>query len=836
MGTAVRGGPGAPKQSSSNMVQYGQRRPEPWAFDGVLPPVRLLLHGLIAVIVLAGPVPASAQAFPHDGLVESDPTATDPIGVDSDTDLSDVPGPPVAPAPETDEEIARRGPRPPRASAQRGAVVAAISGVRETHHQVEVTLAGGLADVTTRMTFRSRARYPAEVGYRLAVPPGAALTELEVCLAGRCRGGIRGETDGAGRRAYDDAVRARRGSNARNTHNTHGSHSTNVSRSPVGQPPDPIAYAEVVDDEGGRAIRVLAAAIPPRGTLTVKVRYLATAPVVGGFARVTLPPRGSDPRAAPTTVVAHARDMVGLAVDEAPVDGPLVRDAWYAIPIAARVPTATPPAARLERFACSGPRTGAASRRPGPQHCARAVVTAGPASGPPVDLIVAIDASPSTEGPARGRIAAAVAALLAGAPPRSRVWALAFGAEAASILDTPHAPGDVPLLPLARAATRELGAATRFEAAWDLAERWLDGRRGPRRAHLVIVGDGGITRGPAAAAAFARARARAVTVSLIDVADRAPWAYLSEGVTSTGGLVIEAGAAAEDAGRGRGTARLEEQLSRLFAPVVARRVTVRAGSRRIALGELRAGEQLVFAGPIGRPGALRIEGIGDVTTTRPGASRAAGLAALARGDGANLVAVDRADLAPAARAGDVSCIDGRGPAQRPSGVSSDAAPVALAEARACAHSAAAAATSGQHLVRRDQETTSAGSATTSTLRGRGIPAETVLRMLRRRVQPVARRCFRRDRAGRLDYAVRAEFVIRLEDRELTEARVDGEISDELRACLASAVHDLEIPRFRGAVIVRYPLYTERVPRPPTIELVPEVARQVDAVTIDGPGN
>jgi len=102
-------------------------------------------------------------------------------------------------------------------------------------------------------------------------------------------------------------------------------------------------------------------------------------------------------------------------------------------------------------------------------------------------------------------------------------------------------------------------------------------------------------------------------------------------------------------------------------------------------------------------------------------------------------------------------------------------------------------------------------------------------MLRQRVLPVARRCFRRDRRGRLDYASRAEFVVRLEDRELTEARVDGQIDDALRTCLLTAAHDLDIPRFSGAVIVRYPLFTARVPRPPTIELVPEVAREVDAV-------
>jgi hypothetical protein len=81
--------------------------------------------------------------------------------------------------------------------------------------------------------------------------------------------------------------------------------------------------------------------------------------------------------------------------------------------------------------------------------------------------------------------------------------------------------------------------------------------------------------------------------------------------------------------------------------------------------------------------------------------------------------------------------------------------------------------------------------------------------------------------------VRAEFEVRLTDREVESAEVRGRITDALRTCLFDAVHSLDVPRFSGTVIVRYPLVTERVPPPPVIELAPEVAREVDRVAGEG---
>ncbi|MCA9614410.1 MAG: hypothetical protein KC586_16760, partial [Myxococcales bacterium] len=113
--------------------------------------------------------------------------------------------------------------------------------------------------------------------------------------------------------------------------------------------------------------------------------------------------------------------------------------------------------------------------------------------------------------------------------------------------------------------------------------------------------------------------------------------------------------------------------------------------------------------------------------------------------------------------------------------------------------------------------------------GRGIPAETVLSMLRRRVVPVARGCFRRDRAGRENYATRAVFELRLADREVTSADVIGEIDDALRECLLTSVDGLDVPAYAGTIVVRYPLYTQASGPALTIELHPDVAQVVDRV-------
>jgi hypothetical protein len=202
---------------------------------------------------------------------------------------------------------------------------------------------------------------------------------------------------------------------------------------------------------------------------------------------------------------------------------------------------------------------------------------------------------------------------------------------------------------------------------------------------------------------------------------------------------------------------------------------------------------------------------------------AAHAARMLPGHGAvSLVAVDRADLAmradrpegqdaPAQRG---AICDRRGPAQRASGLSSDAAPVQLAQERArCA----------EPLPKTRPKTDEEPEL------GAGMPGSPLLSMLRQRIMPMARGCFRRDRAGRADYQVRAVFVFELAEREVIAASVQGKIADALRSCLLNAVDGLLVPRFTGKVLVRYPLVTEREPLPSQIELTAGTADQVDAL-------
>ena len=111
--------------------------------------------------------------------------------------------------------------------------------------------------------------------------------------------------------------------------------------------------------------------------------------------------------------------------------------------------------------------------------------------------------------------------------------------------------------------------------------------------------------------------------------------------------------------------------------------------------------------------------------------------------------------------------------------------------------------------------------------GRGMPSDPLLEMLRNRIIPVARDCFRRDRAGRADYAVRAVFHFELAEQEVVDARVEGAIESRLRECLISAVDTLLVPRFTGIVRVSYPLRTLREALPVRLELSDVAAREVD---------
>jgi hypothetical protein len=270
---------------------------------------------------------------------------------------------------------------------------------------------------------------------------------------------------------------------------------------------------------------------------------------------------------------------------------------------------------------------------------------------------------------------------------------------------------------------------------------------------------------------------------------------------------------------------LRERLAALFATTLAARVTVGQGRQRVDLGPLRAGEQLTWQGTARGSIALHL-GPRNVSAKHASESQRA----LAWATGANalespmpqagtpaLSAVDARDVAlgsrdwpqtaPDAASAKKAC-DRRGPSRRYSGVNLDAAPIAVAEERRCRPPTKAVARSTAEI-------------------GLGMPSDPLLDMLRRRIMPVARGCFRRDRGGRSQYQKRAVFAFTLADREVVSAEVLGSIPDALRTCLLASVDSLEVPRFSGVVNVRYPLVTESAPLPEQITLDTQTAGNLD---------
>ncbi len=688
--------------------------------------MRLLTISL--ALALVGPLglmeasPAAAQ----DDLVRTDPFANDPIGV----------GAPVAPA---DHEMAAAV---ARLRPEHGAVLTAIAGVREQAHATTVHLDGAIARIETRIELGSSARHAAEARYAMPVAAGAVLEALEVCDAqSRCRAG---EADESGGETYDAAI--------------------------AGSGTGRAAHAAIVD--GILQLRV--APIAPRGTIALHVRYAAPVAIHGGIARLTLPARGSDPRLASGAFSAESTQLAAPSIDGRPAeDGALVVEPREAVEVLAHVPEGAPIEATVSVAPCAS----------GRGRCAHATVTSGSQHGDAVDMILAIDASRSTRGPSRGRVMPTIAALLAAAPPGSTVRAVAFGATVETLISEPVDVTAAPLVTLGRATELDLGAATRFEALWSHAAPLM---RGNRRALLLIVGDGTITTSAASDRALREAGQSRAPIAIVDVEERVTEASLRTLAERTRGMVLSPIPEADRAWNGRSTMPLEERVAVLYAPIVSREVTLRIGARRVALGELRAGESLAWQGAIPASGTVRLDGAGF--TARPARGRDRVADGLASGESAVLSSI----------AGGVRSATG----------------LAIAEDR-----------DGPLLERIVAPAPVEAESTT----GQGVPAETVLAMLRQRIVPRARECFRRDRRGRADYSVRAVLELDLADQEIASAGVSGEIEDELRACLAQTIDALDVPRFEGRIRVRYPLTTAREAPPPRIELVGDVATGVDRV-------
>ncbi len=745
---------------------------------------------LILVALLA---PAVAAAQRDGGIpewVEADPFAGgehDPLGVDRGDRLEGV-------APTRPEEEVREV-----VPVQRGEVLTAVAGVREEEHAVEVRLAHGLAIVDTTMRFVSSARHGAELRYRLAVPEGASLAALEVCNVHGCRSGLVDASSGA-LGPYDDAVRSR-GAGL------------------------PVAHAAVVSDERGAAVWLRAAPVlregrplrateslsrtaPGDGPLTVRLRYVVPAPVRGGRVRLTLPARGRDVRAAPARARVLSSELSGGAVASLDaVEGAVERAPTEAIPITASLRGAPEVAVEALRVAC-----GAAT-------CARLRAVAAPRPAEARDVILLIDASPSTDGPARGRIAPAVATVLATLPSSARVRVAAFAARAEAVTEQAAEATEISLLEVARALEGELGSATRFEAAWALVRPWVSRSRRPV---VIVIGDGGLTRSEEGRRALAEA-GRAAQLASVNVADRASTAALREAVESAGGLVIDAGAEAEEAARGHGMEALEERVAPLFAPALGR-VRAQVGRRSVDLGVLRAGEELSWEGEARGPIRIRA-GASARAVAAPSAIELALRDRAERAAGRRDRPLRLAALAPESMAAGGTC--GSSGVRSASGAIGRDEQLVLADTRRCdrpavpepAASAAPSAPAPEGRLAR-----------IARHEGRsGLPERSLLELLRQRIVPVARGCFREDRAGRPNYQTRAVFDFRLADREVVEADVSGRITPELRSCLLRAVDALEIPRFDGVVEVRYPIYTAPELPPPTLTLGADVADAVDAI-------
>src|SRR6185312_13313765 len=215
----------------------------------------------------------------------------------------------------------------------------------------------------------------------------------------------------------------------------------------------PVGDARTGNDARGPAIWLRAARVMRGDSLRVRIAYIARANDHDGIARLLLPARGMDARAAPTSLQVHSIDHTDIRANELPISSePL--DAWSPIELRARL-------------ASSGVRSEYWTAPCGNQQCLRAYATASPEPTAPTEIFLAIDASPSTEGAARSRMLVAVSALLARAPEGSFVRALRFASDTAPLVSKRQRARDLPLSAFAPIAFEaELGAATRFEVAW----------------------------------------------------------------------------------------------------------------------------------------------------------------------------------------------------------------------------------------------------------------------------------------------------------------------------------------------------------------------------------
>ena len=366
-------------------------------------------------------------------LLESTERGLDPLGLDENT------GAALDRAAERLDEARRKRAVQPPPQAVTGEVLTALEQVRETAHTAELRLAMGLAFVHIAMTFASRSTLPAQVAYRLPLPDGAAPYALEVCRAGRCR------------RASPAAADV-----ARSTDSAHAAEGRC----------ELCIEGEVIHDARGRALALRASPVTKGTPVSVRVDYVAPAPLHGGMVRFRLPARGYDPRAAEAQV---ELDAPGLIV-RSPTEN-LRLEPNLGLEVVAELDPAQATRAQLTRASCGG------------APCSRSFEAAQVAPLVARETWLLLDASPSMEGPARGRADTLLAALLATLPESTALRVFAFGARAREV--GRFVAEATPLAVLSDALGDELGAQSRPGAVFA-----LPGLELPRvRPRVLLVSD-----------------------------------------------------------------------------------------------------------------------------------------------------------------------------------------------------------------------------------------------------------------------------------------------------------------------------------------------------------
>jgi hypothetical protein len=484
---------------------------------------RVRRHWLRAIVILGatafGGLPGVLQASPPGlqaqdelELIESTEREEDPLGIDESTGRGL-------------EEAARslRVEEAPKPNAHKGAVLSAISGVRETRHALRVRLSRGLAFVEAELAFENTSAHAAELAYRLAVPEDAVVTELEVCVASRCR-------SAASKASPKDRAKG------------------------SGQVSDqPYVALEKIHDADGSALSLIAGPVAAPG-LSLRVVYLAEAPIRGGQIRFVLPARGLDPNTTPASLAVEAEHASPLwptgVVTLEPALSHEIRAAF-----------APPePQLRLEDRGTLG-RTRYLRRF----EAARAA----PASARATWLL--LDASPSMEGPARSRVPETLAALLAGLPDKTPVRAFAFAARSVALGELEAA--SLSLQTLDAALMLDLGAATRPSSVLE-GHATLLRREKPR---VWILSDGAFDPTQEEQRALTRAAQTGAELWLLLLSDARPAPMLARLFASGGVLHITERA---DRAMTRGDLdALVEQVAPALRPRT--RSNVRAGEQRV---------------------------------------------------------------------------------------------------------------------------------------------------------------------------------------------------------------------------------------------------------------